>query len=140
MQPSLPSLQQFDHLLILEPSTQPMRSPIDVPKTRSTFPRMANSCSLYTWPRPVRCSPIRSVTGVINELHLIRRIGGHGLSSGLPMKNRTLTYSYLLASRTVVENRSWRDAARVIGDTLARTRQDPTDDMPWSSSRVYLVA
>jgi len=43
----------------------------------------------------------------------------------LPMKNHTLTYSYLLMSRSVKDTK-WRGAARVIGDTLpenGKTRQ-----------------
>src|SRR5262249_41465244 len=47
------------------------------------------------------------------------------IEAHLPMKNRTLTYSYLLASRTVTDQK-WRGATRVIGDTLpenGKTRQ-----------------
>ena len=42
----------------------------------------------------------------------------------LPMKNRTLTYSYLLLSRSA--EHKWTGATRVIGDTLVekgKTRQ-----------------
>jgi len=47
------------------------------------------------------------------------------LEALLPMKNRTLTYSYLLLSREI-QDQTWRGAARVIGDTLeenGKTRQ-----------------
>jgi hypothetical protein len=60
------------------------------------------------------------------------------MESHLPMRNRTLTYSYLLASRTAFDGK-YRGWARAIGDTLpengktkqAICRKDQREFVSW---------
>ena len=116
MQSDLPDLDAFEHLLIIEPSTRDCGRQLMAWRQRFIdrgFTPLApcthqNACPLL-------------VDSVRDWCHL--RVGfdapawWRDIEDDLPMSNRTLTYSYLLMSRTV-EDREWRGAARVIGDTL----------------------
>lgn len=116
MRGDLPDLKDFSHILIVEPSTRECGRELMSWRAKlmgQGFTPLApcthgHSCPLLT--RSTR-----------DWCHL--RIGFEGpadwaeLESFLPMKNRTLTYSYLLMSRTVTEP-PYRGAVRVLGDTL----------------------
>lgn len=116
MQNVLPDLRLFDHLLIVEPSTQErgrelmqwrarlMRdgfNPLAPCTHAADCPLLVNSARDWCHMRMHFAAPEE-----------FRRLEEH-----LPMKNRTLTYSYLLMSRSVTDG-EWRGSARVIGDTL----------------------
>lgn len=125
MQNALPRLEAFDHLLIVEPSTMDCARRLMAwrePLWKLGFNLLApctheNACPLLVHSERDWC-------------HMRVEFEGpawwQALEDELPMKNRTLTYSYLLASRRVHDER-WRNPiARVIGDTLperGKTRQ-----------------
>lgn len=116
MRGDLPDLTKFAHVLIIEPSTRECGRELMSWRAKlmaQGFTALApctheQSCPLLT--RSTR-----------DWCHF--RIGFEGpadweeLETFLPMKNRTLTYSYLLMSRTITQP-AYRGAIRVIGDTL----------------------
>lgn len=114
MQNQLPSLTQFEHLLILEPSTQSAGR--DLMNWRGKLMTMGFSplapcthlseCPLLMHSQRDWCHM---------RIHFTQPEWFERLESFLPMKNRTLTYSYLLMSRKVAPSAR---GARVIGDTL----------------------
>lgn len=124
MQGKLPALDKFDHILIVEPSTRDSGRQLMEWRQRwldDGFEALApcthrDACPLLTHSGRDWCH--RRVAFSAPSWWM-------DLEARLPMKNRTLTYSYLLASRTVHDTR-WRGSARVIGDTLlerGKTRQ-----------------
>lgn len=124
MQNALPDLSGFDHLLIVEPSTQACGRELMQWRTKfikSAFAPLApcthnHECPLLTKSTRDWCHM---------RVHFSAPEWFDDIEKRLPMKNRTLTYSYLLMSRTVTDL-SWRGSARAIGDTLienGKTRQ-----------------
>lgn len=116
MQSALPRLDEFDHWLILEPSTRDCGRALMEWRSRfitAGFEALA-PCT-HARPCPLLTHSPR------DWCHM--RVGfeapdwWRAMEDHLPMKNRTLTYSYLLLSRTV-RDAKWRGATRVIGDTL----------------------
>lgn len=126
MQSSLPprSLENFTHLLIVEPSTRECGRQLMEWRTRfleEGFEALAPCTHAEACPLLTHSSRDWCHQRVAFEAPEWWR----ELERALPMKNRTLTYSYLLLSRAVKDSR-WRGAARVIGDTLeerGKTRQ-----------------
>ena len=124
MQPELADLERFDHLLILEPSTRECGRQLMSWRQR-LIDRGYRALAPCT--HDVACPLL--VESNKDWCHYRVTFEGPSwwpaLEDALPMKNRTLTYSYLLMSRTVADQ-TWRGAARVIGDTLperGKTRQ-----------------
>ncbi len=124
MQKTLPDLAAFDHWLILEPSTRERgRALMD---WRSQF-IAAGLEPLAPCTHSLACPLLTHSPR--DWCHMRVHFEGpewfQSMEEHLPMKNRTLTYSYLLASR-VVRDEAWRGAARIVGDTLpekGKTRQ-----------------
>ena len=124
MQHSLPSLQDFEHLLILEPSTRECGRQLMQWRARlleQGFQALA-PCT-----HNARCPLLlHSGRDWCHQRTIFEAPDWWlKLEEPLPMKNRTLTYSYLLMSRTLSEP-EWRGSTRVIGDTLqerGKTRQ-----------------
>lgn len=124
MQKSLPAMDAFDHWLILEPSTRECGRALMEWRQRfvtAGFEPLAPcthslGCPLLTHSPRDWCH---------QRMHFDGPDWWQEIEDFLPMKNRTLTYSYLVLSKTVRDSR-WRSAARVIGDTLpekGKTRQ-----------------
>lgn len=124
MQNALPPLDQFSHLLIVEPSTRECGRALMQWRSKlmqkGFFPLApcthSEDCPLLIHSHKDWCHQRVHFGGPLWYL----RIESH-----LPMRNKTLTYSYLLASRTV-QDKVWRGAARAIGDTMkenGKTRQ-----------------
>ncbi|NJL25977.1 MAG: hypothetical protein HC902_12970 [Calothrix sp. SM1_5_4] len=124
MRDALPLWQEFEHILILEPSTRECGRQLQawrVPFMDKGFTPLApcthaSDCPLLLHSNKDWCHA---------RIALEPPEWFQTLESLLPMKNRTLTYSYLLLSRGV-RDEAWRGAARVIGDTLeerGKTRQ-----------------
>jgi ribosomal protein RSM22 (predicted rRNA methylase) len=124
MQKSLPAMDTFDHWLILEPSTRECGRALMEWRQRfvtAGFEPLAPcthslGCPLLTHSPRDWCH---------QRMHFEGPDWWQEIEDFLPMKNRTLTYSYLVLSKTVRDSR-WRSAARVIGDTLpekGKTRQ-----------------
>jgi len=124
MQKALPDLNAFDHWLILEPSTRDCGRALMEWRSQfisAGFEPLAPcthsaSCPLLVHSPRDWCH---------HRLHFEAPAWWQQIEAHLPMKNRTLTYSYLLASK-IVKDQEWRGAARVIGDTLeekGKTRQ-----------------
>jgi ribosomal protein RSM22 (predicted rRNA methylase) len=124
MQNALPDLAGFTHLLIVEPSFR--ETGRDLMQWRSRLIGQgfnplapcthAQECPLLTQSQRDWCHM---------RVHFSAPQWLERLENFLPMKNRTLTYSYLLMSRSVTDS-VWRGAARAIGDTLeerGKTRQ-----------------
>lgn len=124
MQNALPDLQSFSHLLIVEPSTRECSR--DLMQWRANLLAQgfaplapcthAQECPLLTHSQRDWCH---------QRIHFQGPDWFERLEAFLPMKNRTLTYSYLLMSRDVHDEK-WRNASRVIGDTIpenGKTRQ-----------------
>lgn len=116
MQSALPNLENFAHILILEPSfketgralmkwrelwIQAGWTPL-APCTHSM------ACPLLTHSPQDWCH---------HRVHVEASPRFAELQSHLPMKNQTVTYSYLLLSRTL-KSPAHRGETRVIGDTL----------------------
>ena len=124
MQNVLPDLTDFSHLLIVEPSTQDCGRKLM--QWRSDF--MKNGFApLAPCTHSLECPLlVKSARDWCHmRVHFTPPDWFHGIEERLPMKNRTLTYSYLLMSRTVSDS-SWRGTARAVGDTLVengKTRQ-----------------
>jgi hypothetical protein len=124
MQAQLPDLSRFEHLLIVEPSTRECGRALMEWRARLIargFSALApcthdEDCPLLTQSTRDWCHmrvPFNAPDWWL------------ALEEHLPMKNRTLTYSYLLASRSI-RDENWRGSTRVIGDTLpenGKTRQ-----------------
>ncbi|MGE3681705.1 MAG: small ribosomal subunit Rsm22 family protein [Bdellovibrionales bacterium] len=117
-------LERFDHLLIVEPSTRDCGRQLMWWRQRwiqMGFEPLAPcthafACPLLTHSARDWCHDRVKFEAPLWWLEL---------EEHLPMKNRTLTYSYLLLSRTSADSR-WRGQTRVIGDTLnekGKTRQ-----------------
>lgn len=124
MQNHLPNLKDFSHLLIVEPSTRTCGRDLMAWRQKLLLEGFtplapcthAEACPLLTYSQKDWCH---------QRIHLAAPEWFGRLENHLPMKNRTLTYSYLLMSRTV-KDEAWRRMARAIGDTLVengKTRQ-----------------
>lgn len=124
MQRHLPKLEQFSHLLIVEPSTRELSRALMEWRTRLMgmgFSPLApcthsQDCPLLTQSHRDWCH---------QRVHFQGPEWFQQLEDHLPMKNRTLTYSYLLMSRDTTDSQ-WRNTARAIGDTIpenGKTRQ-----------------
>ncbi len=124
MQSGLPDLEGFEHLLIVEPSTRECGR--DLMQWRAKLMTMGF--------QPLApCTHSQACPLLVNStkdwchmrVHFSAPEWWRDLEAHLPMKNRTLTYSYLLMSRSA-QDTVWRGAARAIGDTLqenGKTRQ-----------------
>lgn len=123
MQNALPDLKRFEHILIVEPSTRDGARALM--EWRSRFLEQglkalapcthAEACPLLIHSPRDWCHM---------RVHFEAPDWWLDIERKLPMKNRTLTYSYLLLSRSA--EHKWTGATRVIGDTLAekgKTRQ-----------------
>jgi hypothetical protein len=124
MQKALPTLDSFDHWLILEPSTRERGRALM--ERRSQF-ISAGFEALAPCTHSLACPLL--IHSPRDWCHMRIHFEGPAwwreIEDQLPMKNRTLTYSYLLASKTVRDPK-FRGATRVIGDTLpekGKTRQ-----------------
>lgn len=125
MQNNLPKLADFSHLLFVEPSFR------DVGRTLMEWRKRLMDTASYTPLAPCTHSNncpllVHSVRDWCHaRIHFESSKSWQKLEALLPMKNRTLTYSYLLMSRDV-KNPKFRGSTRVIGDTLhekGKTRQ-----------------
>lgn len=116
MQESLPPLEDFAHLLIVEPSFKDTSRALMKWRDRwiqAGFTPLAPcthslSCPLLEHSPRDWCH---------QRIHFSQSGRFKQLESHLPMKNHTLTYSYLLLSQGI-SSPAFRGAARVIGDTL----------------------
>lgn len=122
MQNALPDWREFSHLLIVEPSTRECGRTLM--EWRQKF-IASGMLPLAPCTHQGQC-PLLLHSGR-DWCHMRVEYPGWWpeLEAELPMKNRTLTYSYLLLSQTVTD-KTWRGAARAIGDTLeerGKTRQ-----------------
>lgn len=124
MQKGLPPLENFAHLLVVEPSTRECgrqlmewRQKAIVKGFNPLAPCTHNqACPLLVQSGRDWCHMRVS----FQSPEWFQQIEDH-----LPMKNRTLTYSYLLLSQEKT-NTDWYGSTRVIGDTLeerGKTRQ-----------------
>lgn len=116
MQTALPDLSAFDHLLIVEPSTRDCGRALMQWRAKlleQGFQALApclhqQACPLLQESQKDWCH---------NRIHFEAPSWWLEIEAELPMQNRTLTYSYLLLSRTVsLSPEAYQ--ARVIGDTL----------------------
>lgn len=124
MQNTLPDLSKFDHVLILEPSTRECGRQLMAWREKliqKGFHALA-PCT-HNLPCPLLHKTPR------DWCHL--RVAFEApdwwlkIEDHLPMKNRTLTFSYLLMSKST-QHSEWAGATRVLGDTLkekGKTRQ-----------------
>lgn len=124
MQEHLPPLEDFAHLLIVEPSFKDTGRALMQWRGRwiqGGFTPLAPcthslACPLLTHSERDWCH---------QRVHFTASARFQTLEEHLPMKNHTLTYSYLLLSQ-MIESPAFRGATRVIGDTLfekGKTRQ-----------------
>jgi ribosomal protein RSM22 (predicted rRNA methylase) len=124
MQNQLPDLGQFQHLLLVEPSTRDCgrklmqwRQKLMIDGFQPLAPcTHSQACPLLEHSQRDWCH---------QRIPFAGPDWWQTIEEHLPMKNRTLTYSYLLLSRSVQDS-EWRGTARVIGDTLkerGKTRQ-----------------
>jgi hypothetical protein len=124
MQKALPRLEAFDHWLIVEPSTRECGRALMEWRSKfiaAGFEPLAPCTHSHDCPLLVH-SPR---DWCHHRVHFEQPEWFQEIEDLLPMKNHTLTFSYLLVSRTV-RDKKWRDAIRVIGDTLeekGKTRQ-----------------
>lgn len=117
MQNNLPKLADFSHLLFVEPSFR------DVGRTLLEWRARLIETSKYTALAP--CTHNKPCPLLVHSnrdwcharIHFESSKAWQKLEAMLPMKNRTLTFSYLLLSRDV-NNPKHRGQTRVIGDTL----------------------
>jgi len=115
MQNQLPDLKAFEHLLIVEPSMRECgrslmqwRSQLQGMGFQALAPCLhQEACPLLTQSQKDWCH---------TRIHFEAPDWWRRLEEFLPMQNRTLTYSYLLMSRTVQPHTEFE--ARVVGDTL----------------------
>jgi len=124
MQENLPPLEDFSHLLIVEPSFKDTGRALMNWRARwiqGGFTPLAPcthslACPLLVHSERDWCH---------QRVHFAASPKFLELEAHLPMKNHTLTFSYLLLSQ-LVESPLWRGSVRVIGDTLhekGKTRQ-----------------
>lgn len=124
MEQFLPALSAFDHWLILEPSTRERGRALMEWRSKfigNGFEPLApcthsTACPLLMHSPRDWCH---------HRFHFAAPEWWLKIENHLPMRNRTLTYSYLVVSRTV-RDMAYRNATRVIGDTLeerGKTRQ-----------------
>ena len=116
MQNSVPDLNAFEHLLIVEPSTQERGRALMETRDRlmkSGLHPLAPCTHAHAC--PLLANSARDWCHM--RMHFQAPAWFQELEEHLPMKNRTLTYSYLLMSRSI-QDHEWRDSARAIGDTL----------------------
>lgn len=124
MQKALPKLNDFDHWLIVEPSTRECGRALMEWRNqfiKAGFEPLApcthsQDCPLLVHSPRDWCH---------HRVHFEQPDWFREIEDHLPMKNNTLTFSYLLLSKTVHDEK-WRGAVRVIGDTLeekGKTRQ-----------------
>lgn len=124
MQKALPKLEAFDHWLIVEPSTRECGRALMEWRSKfiaAGFEPLAPCTHSHDCPLLVH-SPR---DWCHHRVHFEQPEWFKEIENHLPMKNHTLTFSYLLLSKTVRDEK-WRDAVRVIGDTLeekGKTRQ-----------------
>ncbi len=124
MQEAPPDLKKFEHLLIVEPSTRDQGR--DLLEWRARLIQQgftplapcthAQACPLLTKSERDWCH---------QRIHFAAPDWWLEIESKLPMKNRTLTYAYLLMSQSASHG-EWAGATRVIGDTRkerGKTRQ-----------------
>lgn len=124
IQHQLPSLDGFSHILIVEPSTR------ECGRQLMEWRQKAIAGGLYPLAPCTHSEACPLLTHSGRDwCHM--RVGFHSpdwfqkIEEHLPMKNRTLTYSYLLLSREHKAS-NWSGSTRVIGDTLeerGKTRQ-----------------
>ena len=124
MKPNLTELSAFDHLLIVEPSTRDCGRALMAWRQRLID---AGYRALAPCTHDLACPLLtESPRDWCHHRVAFEPPGWWAdLEADLPMKNRTLTYSYLLVSRVELTP-GWRGAGRVIGDTLperGKTRQ-----------------
>jgi ribosomal protein RSM22 (predicted rRNA methylase) len=123
MQNVLPDLKKFEHILIVEPSTRDCGRALM--EWRSRFLEQgltALAPCTHQQACPLLVHSPRDWCHM--RVHFDAPEWWRAIESHLPMKNRTLTYSYLLLSRS--EDQKWAGSTRVIGDTLhekGKTRQ-----------------
>ncbi len=116
MQEKLPPLEHFSHLLIVEPSFKDTGRALMKWRERwiqGGFTPLAPcthslACPLLTHSERDWCHHRVHFSGSAKFLELEKH---------LPMKNHSLTFSYLLLSQ-LMETPLWRGSVRVIGDTL----------------------
>ncbi len=117
MQNNLPKLADFSHLLFVEPSFR------DIGRSLMEWRKRLMETAGYTPLAPCTHSdacPLLTHSSrdwCHARVHFNSSKNWQKLESLLPMKNRTLTYSYLLLSRDV-KTPKFRGMTRVIGDTL----------------------
>lgn len=119
-----PDLRDFEHVLIVEPATRECgRELMQWRKKMITLGLTPLAPCTHSEDCPLLENSPR------DWCHLRMDFEGPDdwseLEAYLPMKNRTLTYSYLLLSRSVQDSK-WRGHTRVLGDTLVekgKTRQ-----------------
>jgi ribosomal protein RSM22 (predicted rRNA methylase) len=137
MKADLPDLSKFEHILIVEPSLRGLGRALMEWRARfisegwtSLAPcTHSKACPLLTKSPRDYCH---------NRIHFDAPEWWLALEADLPMTNKTLTYSYLLLSRSVTHG-EWLGRTRVIGDTLhekGKTRQmvcrgDEREFMSW---------
>ena len=116
MRDNLPDLSEFSHILIVEPSFRDTGRALM--KARAYW--IENGWTplapcTHSGPCPLLEHSDRDWCH--QRVHFKASDRFLKLESHLPMKNQTLTYSYLLLSRAC-QTPAWRGATRVIGDTL----------------------
>ncbi len=117
MQNNLPKLADFSHLLFVEPSFR------DVGRMLMEWRQRLMDTAKYTPLAPCTHSQACPLLAQSSRDWCHMRVFYESskqwqkLEALLPMKNRTLTYSYLLMSRDVKDVK-FRGTTRVIGDTL----------------------
>jgi hypothetical protein len=120
----LPDLNRFSHILVVEPSTRERgRALMDWREHMITKGFTPLAPCTHSAPCPLLHHSAKDWCH--HRVHFSAPDWFHEIESELPMKNRTLTFSYLLMSRETKDTK-WRGAARVIGDTLkekGKTRQ-----------------
>jgi ribosomal protein RSM22 (predicted rRNA methylase) len=120
---SLPDLKRFDHVLILEPSTR---------ETSRQLMSFRDEAMEMGFQILAPCTHLQACPLLVESerdfchqrVEFAAPEWWRAMEQHLPMQNRTLTYSYLLLSRTVAPLNKWQ--ARVIGDSLeerGKTRQ-----------------
>ncbi len=116
MHSHLPNLNEFSHLLFIEPSFR------DTGRTLMEWRQRlidAGYAALAPCTHSQTCPLLKhsSRDWCHARIHFQGSKTWSQLEALLPMKNKTLTFSYLLMSRDA-KGPDWRGAIRVIGDTL----------------------
>lgn len=124
MQTKLPDFSNFEHLLILEPSVRGRGRALQEWRSKfmlEGFTPLAPCTHLRGCPLLVRSKTDWCHSRIFFE----PPEWWLDIEKNLPMTNRTLTYSYLLMSRSLT-HQDWAGAARVLSPTLnerGKTRQ-----------------